>query len=617
MALLLRVVKQRACGSDNAVRELKAALWALAHMSTSVDAFPIVEEVLGSMAKLGRSCPVLSVRQTVYHALCLVASTGAGAEALRRLGWHAMPRTHHDTYPIWRYEAGGGGQLAAWGGGGVTSAEMAEVDMELDAISVGKGSIYSKAESESEATSMGMVVEGVAVVGTPAGGGSGSAMEASYVLEEEPDEGGDGALLEGDDGTTVDFGVGGSSSMPKTMSLGGAVPPRRNSTATSITTTRSLNMEGIPEVPGSSVGVGSPSYATRSVIRKPVIRMPVLSDPDLYPPHPSPQGRLSLRELKVGSLDRHTFISPAELFNESKLVRANTSMTSLSTPSFRTGRGRGDEEAKGPCYMGLCLPRELDMVFGIEDEQEQQQQQEKFLEAEAAAASPPQDLHTPGTCLQCLPTGMASLPPALCPASGTEEEEIPLEAVEALTTPQGPTASVVVLSGVGASASAGAGMGAGPKAAVRRGPVRLEILRLVSNLISCVGAKANEQALLRLKAQFPASFQNLCTYSEVCVLMSRYNMRAALRRFVQELFFDLGWGWFAAVAGVCVGGTTGEQNLQGETDTTPQQRRGGPWLQRSISEEGQPAGGDGIEHEESMDSLEAMLSADGEFIDLK
>lgn len=276
----------------------------------------------------------------------------------------------------------------------------------------------------------------------------------------------------------------------------------------------------------------------------------MLSDSDIYPPHPSPQGRLSLRELKIGSLDRHSsfIMSPSELFSESKLVRAaNTScsMTSLSTPSFRAARGQQDELGlKGPCYMGLCLPGQLDLIFGIESPSK-----EEGLSLSPQMEELRQDLHSEPSCLRCL------LKPAQFKTTSEQEEQEDEQAeldgaieggiaelVESLTTSQGPTASVVV------PESAATQNQKATAVTTKRGRVRIEILRLVSNLISCVGAKANEQALLRLKAQFPAAFQNLCTYSEVCALMSRYNLRSALRRFIQELFFDLAYVDFYAVA---------------------------------------------------------------------
>jgi len=65
--------------------------------------------------------------------------------------------------------------------------------------------------------------------------------------------------------------------------------------------------------------------------------------------------------MKTGSLDRHIQLTPRDLFNESKLKRVNTSLTSLSTPSYRSRAGL--QESKGPCFMGFCLPKDLSMIF--------------------------------------------------------------------------------------------------------------------------------------------------------------------------------------------------------------------------------------------------------------
>lgn len=97
------------------------------------------------------------------------------------------------------------------------------------------------------------------------------------------------------------------------------------------------------------------------MIRKPTIRMSILSDPDMYPlNHPRRSSSIRDRDIKAGSLDRHFMLSPRDLFNESKLMRGNSSMTSLSTPSFRT---RPEVETRGPCFMGLCLPKDFSMLF--------------------------------------------------------------------------------------------------------------------------------------------------------------------------------------------------------------------------------------------------------------
>lgn len=42
----------------------------------------------------------------------------------------------------------------------------------------------------------------------------------------------------------------------------------------------------------------------------------------------------------------------------------------------------------------------------------------------------------------------------------------------------------------------------------------------------------------RLKQKFPSAFQDLCLYTELSVVMSKYNLRLLLRRFLQELFLD-------------------------------------------------------------------------------
>ncbi|BFY99539.1 hypothetical protein BsWGS_02579 [Bradybaena similaris] len=69
--------------------------------------------------------------------------------------------------------------------------------------------------------------------------------------------------------------------------------------------------------------------------------------------------------------------------------------------------------------------------------------------------------------------------------------------------------------------------------------IRLEVMRLIVNLGSSVGLKASETGLLSLKQRFPACFQDICFYSEVCHLLSTYSYRLLARRFIQELFDEL------------------------------------------------------------------------------
>ncbi|XP_038056476.1 rapamycin-insensitive companion of mTOR-like isoform X1 [Patiria miniata] len=72
-----------------------------------------------------------------------------------------------------------------------------------------------------------------------------------------------------------------------------------------------------------------------------------------------------------------------------------------------------------------------------------------------------------------------------------------------------------------------------------RAMIRKEVLRLVINLGSSVGMKAQEQGLLSLKEKFPSTFENVCLYSDVAYLLSNCSYRLSARRFIQELFQDL------------------------------------------------------------------------------
>uniref|UniRef100_A0A8C4QQU4 Uncharacterized protein n=1 Tax=Eptatretus burgeri TaxID=7764 RepID=A0A8C4QQU4_EPTBU len=68
--------------------------------------------------------------------------------------------------------------------------------------------------------------------------------------------------------------------------------------------------------------------------------------------------------------------------------------------------------------------------------------------------------------------------------------------------------------------------------------LRREVIRLVVNLSSAVGAKAQETGLLTMRERFPWVFGDVCLYSDVCLLLSRSTFRLPARRFIQELFQD-------------------------------------------------------------------------------
>ncbi|KAI9556963.1 hypothetical protein GHT06_016757 [Daphnia sinensis] len=78
--------------------------------------------------------------------------------------------------------------------------------------------------------------------------------------------------------------------------------------------------------------------------------------------------------------------------------------------------------------------------------------------------------------------------------------------------------------------------------------VRKELLRLVTNMGSSVGLNANEQGLLRLKQRFPWAFHDVCLFSDVCHVMASHGYRLRARRFLHELFMDSPFDELYAIA---------------------------------------------------------------------
>ncbi|KAL1513243.1 hypothetical protein ABEB36_002676 [Hypothenemus hampei] len=97
---MVEKVHKGVCVTDEQILELKAALWALGHLSTSNLGFTYLNslEFVGSMIKLATKCPVYGVRSTAFYALGLVATTSIGADELCLNGWLA---TRHNRYHRW------------------------------------------------------------------------------------------------------------------------------------------------------------------------------------------------------------------------------------------------------------------------------------------------------------------------------------------------------------------------------------------------------------------------------------------------------------------------------------------------------------------------------------
>lgn len=67
---------------------------------------------------------------------------------------------------------------------------------------------------------------------------------------------------------------------------------------------------------------------------------------------------------------------------------------------------------------------------------------------------------------------------------------------------------------------------------------KVDILKHVERLGNPILMKMSKQALLQYKQKSPHLFQNLCLYSEICVMISENAYRLNPRRLLQELFID-------------------------------------------------------------------------------
>ncbi|XP_065569459.1 rapamycin-insensitive companion of mTOR-like isoform X2 [Artemia franciscana] len=92
------------CCSDQSTMHLKSALWTVGHIGgASSEGLRLVQshgDVLLKICRISSSCRTLSVRGTAFYALCLIARTSEGAEALKRYGWIAVRHDHHEQWPI-------------------------------------------------------------------------------------------------------------------------------------------------------------------------------------------------------------------------------------------------------------------------------------------------------------------------------------------------------------------------------------------------------------------------------------------------------------------------------------------------------------------------------------
>lgn len=84
----MKVVINGSIGTEKEILELKAAVWACAHLGTSESGVALLEsaQVVEALVRVASLSPILALRGTAFFALNLIAMTTAGVDILARLG---------------------------------------------------------------------------------------------------------------------------------------------------------------------------------------------------------------------------------------------------------------------------------------------------------------------------------------------------------------------------------------------------------------------------------------------------------------------------------------------------------------------------------------------------
>ncbi|XP_014664644.1 PREDICTED: rapamycin-insensitive companion of mTOR-like [Priapulus caudatus] len=99
---MLRTLRHARFSNEQDIIELKAALWALCHLGSTVRGVELLIDraVIPDVIKLAEECPLYSVRGTCFYGLGLVASTQRGVEVLQQLGWESLSHPRHVAWPV-------------------------------------------------------------------------------------------------------------------------------------------------------------------------------------------------------------------------------------------------------------------------------------------------------------------------------------------------------------------------------------------------------------------------------------------------------------------------------------------------------------------------------------
>lgn len=284
------------------------------------------------------------------------------------------------------------------------------------------------------------------------------------------------------------------------------------------------------------------------------------------------------RRLKVRSLDRHSNLVPLELDALSGFGQTNE--MSCSTPY-----GSNVSYVRGPCYSGICLPKNILEIFPnkvnlntyvsccVQDNDANESpttMKQQFIadyvsEFDESSGSSLSDLssttskrpkwtgnrHNQHQCLLCCRKLSSSLSFAKdnsmllrsLRTNGTEGVDV-LDSASSMSVIQ----RLQKKSHINPLSIASDLPLNSPESLMsedlRNERINLTILKYVQRISNPVWVKQSKLALYKIKQRHPQYFQDVCFYSEICKALSSNSYSLNARRFLQELFLDVDYTLF-------------------------------------------------------------------------
>ncbi|XP_059617891.1 rapamycin-insensitive companion of mTOR [Phlebotomus argentipes] len=597
---LIEILSQGVCTDEMESLTLKSAIWALGHVSTSAEGVEYLNDPISRVYEkiifLAKHCEVYSVRATALNVLGLIGSTSAGANILFKLDWMCVRHNRNTIWPVcepedWfskhltpiRHQIG---DMPPYNYRGIeenvvdfgTTAETSFYFDEANESKLKFDEFYDTSIHISEATDEGVTPKSKSRTLPESLATRANAKHMRSLSESKTSDG--LSLITVTNRTRFNSGTDSNTSGVSSCDsiVGKNIIGDLQQTLSPIPSTsnlldirkpsekrlRKISLTGVPIRENTISPQDLEGYAKLRSLRR--HQRPMLSESaadelaEMMDDVILRTNKLELsdqqRSLKVRSLDRQGFsLTPSSSFKNDDLSSPKSVSSSLKLMS--------SNDCKGPCYSGICLPRNILDLFPkrntsttyvsrcTQDVEVGEMNnllvlKQQFLvdgigEGDESSVSSLSDIstnskrskwagkHNRSNCLHCCRSKINRLHPRT-------DSDINIRRKSQHN-------SLLQLSDISFHS---------PESVLSEEsmPDRItaSILRYVQRMANPLWSKQSKISLLELKQKHPYSFQDICLYSEICKSMGRNTYRQNARRFLQELFLDLDYDSFYSEA---------------------------------------------------------------------